>query len=154
MINEDPFIFITARLKSQRLKKKIILPIGKLNLISLLILNLKKEFKSKNIVLITSNNFKDKPLIKIAKKNKINFFCGEPNDVWSADFKGQFKLGNNSYCYPLTITDNFSRFIIACDGYLNPTFANVQKSFDNSFEICTSPCPLTISGSCSIASSS
>jgi len=100
MINEDPFIFITARLKSQRLKKKIILPIGKLNLISLLILNLKKEFKSKNIVLITSNNFKDKPLIKIAKKNKINFFCGEPNDVLKRIYKAskKFKLKNVLSC--------------------------------------------------------
>ena len=100
MINEEPFIFITARLKSQRLKNKIILPIGKLNLISLLILNLKKEFKSKNIVLITSSYLKDKPLIKIAKKNKINFFCGEPNDVLKRIYQAskKFKLKNVLSC--------------------------------------------------------
>lgn len=38
-----------------------------------------------------------------------------PNDVWAIDFKGQFKLGNGSYCYPLTLTDQFSRFILLCE---------------------------------------
>jgi len=36
-----------------------------------------------------------------------------PNQVWPADFKGQFKLGSGAYCYPLTITDHFSRRILA-----------------------------------------
>jgi len=40
----------------------------------------------------------------------------EPNDVWCADYKGQFRLGDQSYCYPLTMTDQMSRFILACDG--------------------------------------
>lgn len=38
-----------------------------------------------------------------------------PNDLWCADFKGQFRLGNKSYCYPLTITDQASRYIITCE---------------------------------------
>lgn len=38
-----------------------------------------------------------------------------PNDVWCTDFKGEFRLGNGRYCYPLTITDQFSRFLIACE---------------------------------------
>lgn len=42
--------------------------------------------------------------------------CAEPNAVWSADFKGQFKVGNGALCYPLTVTDNFSRYIICCRG--------------------------------------
>ena len=33
-----------------------------------------------------------------------------PNDLWCADFKGEFKLGNRQYCYPLTVTDQASRF--------------------------------------------
>ena len=37
------------------------------------------------------------------------------NDVWSTDFKGEFQLGNKKYCYPLTITDNHSRFLISCE---------------------------------------
>lgn len=59
--------------------------------------------------------------------------CNESNDSWSADFKGQFLLGNNKYCYPVTITDNFSRYILACDGYLNPTLENVKRSFKYAF---------------------
>ena len=38
------------------------------------------------------------------------------NDVWCADYKGQFRLGDGSYCYPLTITDQHSRFLLACEG--------------------------------------
>lgn len=38
-----------------------------------------------------------------------------PNDLWCTDFKGQFRLGNNQYCYPLTITDNVSRYLLACE---------------------------------------
>jgi transposase InsO family protein len=34
-----------------------------------------------------------------------------PNDVWSADFKGKFRLGNGKYCSPLTIADSYSRFL-------------------------------------------
>ena len=40
-----------------------------------------------------------------------------PNALWCADYKGQFRLGNKRYCYPLTITDHFSRFLLACDGH-------------------------------------
>jgi transposase InsO family protein len=39
----------------------------------------------------------------------------QPNDIWCADFKGQFKLRSGKYCYPLTITDRFSRFVIRCE---------------------------------------
>jgi transposase InsO family protein len=38
-----------------------------------------------------------------------------PNDVWCVDYKGQFRLGDRSYCYPLTVTDQCSRFILGCD---------------------------------------
>lgn len=38
----------------------------------------------------------------------------QPNDVWSLDFKGQFRLGNGRYCYPLTVTDNVSRMLLGC----------------------------------------
>ena len=39
-----------------------------------------------------------------------------PNALWCADYKGQFKLGNRKYCYPLTITDQSSRYLLACEG--------------------------------------
>lgn len=38
------------------------------------------------------------------------------NGLWCADYKGEFKLGNRQYCYPLTITDYRSRYLLACEG--------------------------------------
>ena len=38
-----------------------------------------------------------------------------PNDLWCTDFKGEFKLGNRQYCYPLTVTDQVSRYVLACE---------------------------------------
>lgn len=38
-----------------------------------------------------------------------------PNDLWCADYKGEFMLGNKRYCYPLTITDQASRYLLACE---------------------------------------
>jgi transposase InsO family protein len=38
-----------------------------------------------------------------------------PNDLWCADFKGEFKLGSGRYCYPLTVTDHASRFFLLCE---------------------------------------
>src|SRR4029079_5025641 len=37
-----------------------------------------------------------------------------PNEVWTIDFKGQFKTRDGVYCYPLTVLDNFSRYLLAC----------------------------------------
>ncbi len=39
-----------------------------------------------------------------------------PNDLWCADYKGEFMLGTKQYCYPLTITDQASRYLLACEG--------------------------------------
>jgi transposase InsO family protein len=36
----------------------------------------------------------------------------KPNDLWCVDFKGEFKLGNGRYCYPLTVTDHASRYLL------------------------------------------
>jgi transposase InsO family protein len=38
-----------------------------------------------------------------------------PNELWCADYKGEFKLGNGRYCYPLTVTDQASRFLLLCE---------------------------------------
>jgi len=38
-----------------------------------------------------------------------------PNELRCVDFKGEFKLGNGHYCYPLTVTDHASRFLLLCD---------------------------------------
>jgi len=38
-----------------------------------------------------------------------------PNDLWCADYKGEFMLGNKEYCYPLTISDFSSRYLLTCE---------------------------------------
>jgi len=57
-----------------------------------------------------------------------------PNDLWCADFKGQFRLGNSSYCYPLTITDYHSRYLLCCEGFssnkVDLTFGGFQRAFE------------------------
>src|SRR4029078_6205192 len=40
----------------------------------------------------------------------------QANDLWCIDFKGQFRMGNGNYCYPLTVTDAYSRFLLVCEG--------------------------------------
>ena len=42
-----------------------------------------------------------------------------PNQVWPVDFKGQFKTRDGQYCYPLTVTDHFSRALLTCRGLLS-----------------------------------
>jgi putative transposase len=39
-----------------------------------------------------------------------------PNQVWSCDFKGQFRTGDGLLCYPLTVADGFSRFLLGLQG--------------------------------------
>lgn len=59
-----------------------------------------------------------------------------PNDLWCADYKGQFMLENKKYCYPLTITDQASRYLLSCEGlettkeqYAITTFERVFKEY-------------------------
>lgn len=50
----------------------------------------------------------------VATSNHALTVATKPNEVWCADFKGQFALGDGRLCYPLTITDLFSRLLISC----------------------------------------
>ena len=52
-----------------------------------------------------------------------------PNDVWPADFKGQFKTGDGHYCYPLTVTDQCSRRLLACQALPAITVADTRAVF-------------------------
>jgi transposase InsO family protein len=42
-------------------------------------------------------------------------FGQRPNELWCTDYKGEFLLGNRQYCYPLTVTDHASRFLLTCE---------------------------------------
>ena len=43
-------------------------------------------------------------------------FGKAPNELWYTDYKGEFLMGNRKYCYPLTVTDFSTRFLIGCEG--------------------------------------
>jgi len=57
-----------------------------------------------------------------------------PNDLWCADYKGEFMLANRQYCYPLTITDFSSRFLLACEGLANNSNPLAFNIFEQTFE--------------------
>jgi transposase InsO family protein len=55
------------------------------------------------------------------------------NEVWTTDFKGEFRTGNGVYCYPLTLRDGFSRFVLRCDGFLARSGAATHRAFERAF---------------------
>lgn len=59
--------------------------------------------------------------------------CDHPNAVWSADFKGWFRTGNGERCDPLTISDNYSRFLLRCQLVRPPRYETIQPVFENAF---------------------
>jgi putative transposase len=56
-----------------------------------------------------------------------------PNEVWTTDFKGEFRTGDGVYCYPLTLRDGFSRFVLRCDGFLARTTEATRRRFERAF---------------------
>lgn len=48
------------------------------------------------------------------------------NQSWSMDFKGDFRLGNGCRCYPLTMSDNYSRYVLACQALERPSTQAVR----------------------------
>lgn len=57
-----------------------------------------------------------------------------PNDLWCADYKGEFMMGNKNYCYPLTITDYASRFLLTCEGLENTQEKYAFSVFEKTFK--------------------
>ena len=57
-----------------------------------------------------------------------------PNGLWCADYKGEFKLGNRHYCYPLTISDYRSRFLLACEGLASTKSDFAFSVFERTFK--------------------
>ena len=56
------------------------------------------------------------------------------DSLWCADFKGEFKLGNRKYCYPLTITDQRSRYLLACQGLESTKEVTAFEVFERTFK--------------------
>ncbi len=59
--------------------------------------------------------------------------CAGPNDVWCIDFKGQFGLGDGVRCYPLTLSDGASRYLLKCEGLTEPRTEGVRRHLELAF---------------------
>ena len=56
-----------------------------------------------------------------------------PNDLWTADFKGHFRTRDGVYCYPLTVADQHTRYLLACHGLLSTKGLGVRPVFERLF---------------------
>ena len=84
--------------------------------------------------------FKREGLIKSRRRRRKHVHPGRPtrdpkapNDMWTADFKGEFKLGTGAYCYPLTVADEYSRFILGCTALDSTRGKPVKPAFEALF---------------------
>ena len=63
----------------------------------------------------------------------------DPNALWCADYKGEFMLGDRRYCYPLTITDFASRYLLSCEALLTTQERFAFTVFERTFQECGLP---------------
>lgn len=57
-----------------------------------------------------------------------------PNDLWTADFKGEFRLQRGPWCYPLTVVDSASRYLLGCSGLTSTASPGAQRVFRRLFQ--------------------
>ena len=82
-----------------------------------------------NLILKRNGLIKNRKKRYKTEPKKPKFDPGKCNEIWSADFKGQFRLGNTKYCYPLTIADSYSRYVFSAKGMYSPNFINTKSTF-------------------------
>ena len=70
----------------------------------------------------------------VGHPGKPNTQIDSPNQVWCADFKGHFKTGDGIYCYPLTVTDGYSRFLLGCQSLHSTAVAEAKPVFTRLFK--------------------
>ena len=63
----------------------------------------------------------------------------EPNEVWTIDFKGQFHTRDGVYCYPLTVMDHFSRYLLCCRALPDVRTAGARTTLERLFRECGLP---------------
>jgi len=87
------------------------------------------------------NIFKGEGLIQSRKRrHRVARTAGKlskakkPNELWTADFKGQFLTGEGKWCYPLTIMDHASRYLLACDIVPGTRYEDARASFERAFQ--------------------
>ena len=103
---------------------------------------LKRELPEKEIPSETTINaiMKRNGLVKDKKKRSRSLGKQYPkfdpehcNEIWSADYKGKFKIKNGRHCWPLTICDSKSRKIIGINCHYKPTYKAVKQAFTDAF---------------------
>ncbi len=57
-----------------------------------------------------------------------------PNDLWCTDYKGEFQLGDKRYCYPLTVTDHASRYLLLCEAMESTRQELALQAFERLFK--------------------
>lgn len=126
--------------------------------IEALILSLKREYPNWGAPKIREKIIKKHPDVKVPAKSTIHAVLDrnglvkhrsgrrrykaqgtslehvkEPNQLWCADYKGEFMLGNKQYCYPLTITDYSSRYLILCEALTGTNEIFAFEGFTKAF---------------------
>lgn len=56
------------------------------------------------------------------------------NELWCIDYKGQFRMGNGRLCYPLTVTDHYSRFLLGCEALENTQGESAKEALKRVFQ--------------------
>ena len=79
--------------------------------------------------LITARRRRRRPVVVPSTSPPIT----HTNEVWTADFKGEFLTGDHRYCYPLTVRDGWSRFVLRCDALTAHTLAVTRPGFERTF---------------------
>lgn len=70
----------------------------------------------------------------IGHPGKPGSVIAQPNEVWSADFKGQFKTRDGQYCYPLTVSDHYSRYLLCCQSLDSTAVEGSKRVFTRVFK--------------------
>lgn len=84
-----------------------------------------------------------KPAIKRRRATGTPLSAGlAPNDLWCADYKGEFQLANKRYCYPLTVTDHASRYLLLCEALESTREELAFTAFERLFEARGLPCAI------------
>jgi len=61
---------------------------------------------------------------------RVSLSVEAPNQLWNADFKGQFRTRDGQFCYPLTVTDAHTRYLLACQGLSSTGSSGAQGVFE------------------------
>jgi putative transposase len=85
------------------------------------------HFKARG--LIRARRRRQPPLVVASTRAPIT----HANEVWTTDYKGEFLTGDGRYCYPLTLRDGFSRFVLRCDALTAHTLAVTHPRFERAF---------------------